>query len=85
MPQPTALAPPAGPEGGAPALHVTGKVIAPANLKIGTKQITTLLDRSKLSHTPAAAQDKRAQPGPDNRYHGGYTHTNSLANSVNFD
>ena len=85
MPQPTtALQSTAGIDGGTPDLHVTGKVIAPTNLTHGSKQTTTLLDRSKLSHTPAAAQDKRAQPGADNGFHGGYTH-NPLANSVNFE
>ena len=84
MPQPTALTSTAGLELGTPDLHVTGKVIAPTNLTHGSKQATTLLDRGKLSHTPAAAQDKRAQAGADNGFHGGYIH-NSLANSVNFE
>ena len=84
MPQPTVMTSTAGLDGGTPDLHVTGKVIAPTNLTLGSKQTTTLLDRSKLAHTPAAARDKHAQPGADN-FHGGYTHINSLANSVNFE
>ena len=71
MPQPTVIEKNSVLDGVTLDLHVTGKVIAPPNLTVGSKPATNLLDRGKLSHTPAAAKGKLAQPGADNCFHNG--------------